>query len=50
VAALFGLHGSNQLKRAVSDAIERQLRSVRLRYAELAADPETMLRLVEPSP
>jgi tryptophanyl-tRNA synthetase len=49
VAALFGLHGSSQLKRAVSDAAERQLRPVRLRYAELAADPETMRRLVEPN-
>lgn len=48
VAALFGLHGSSQLKRAVSDAIEHQLRPVRLRYAELAGDPETMRRLVEP--
>jgi tryptophanyl-tRNA synthetase len=49
VAALFGLHGSSQLKRAVSDAVERRLRPVRLRYAELAADPETMRRLVEPN-
>lgn len=47
IAALFGLHGSSQLKRAVADAVETHLGPVRQRYADLAADPETMRRLVE---
>ena len=46
VAALFALHGSPQLKRAVIDAVEAQLRPVRERYRALATDPDTLHRLV----
>lgn len=49
IAALFGLHGANELKRAVAEAVDSQLRPVRQRYADLARDGETMRRLVEPS-
>jgi tryptophanyl-tRNA synthetase len=49
IAALFGLHGANELKRAVAAAVESHLRPVRQRYADLSEDAETMRRLVEPS-
>lgn len=49
IAALFGLHGAHQLKRAVTDAIETHLRPVRARYGELTADEGLMQRLVTPA-
>ncbi len=50
ISALFGLHGINQLKRAVTEAVEHHLRTIRDQYVDLVADPETLRRLVDPLP
>lgn len=49
IAALFGLHGAHQLKRAVTDVLTETLRPIRGVYADLAADPVTLSRLVRPA-
>ena len=46
IAALYGLHGSGALKRAVTDAVIETLRPVQQRADELLADPGTLTRLV----
>ncbi len=49
IAALYGLHGAGQLKRAVTEILIETLRPVRELYRDLAADPETLHRLVRPA-
>ena len=46
LAALSGLHGTSELKRAVTAALVETLRPIQERYQELAAQPVTMLRLL----
>ncbi|MFZ0159314.1 MAG: hypothetical protein WAL50_09820 [Kineosporiaceae bacterium] len=50
IAALYGLHGASQLKRAVTEILIETLRPVRELYRDLAGDPETLHRLVRPAP
>lgn len=50
IAALFGLHGTHELKRAITEALLERLRPIRAVYTELIADPVTLDRLVQPSP
>jgi tryptophanyl-tRNA synthetase len=47
IAALFGLHGSSALKRAVTDALHETLRPIQAHYRDLAADPTMLRRLVD---
>ncbi|MFN8078977.1 MAG: hypothetical protein U0Q19_05370 [Kineosporiaceae bacterium] len=49
IAALFGLHGANQLKRVLTEALQQRLRPVRGLYTELVGDPVTLSRLVRPA-
>ena len=46
VAALIGLHGASELKRAVTAALVETLHPVQDRYRELAGDPQTLNRLL----
>ena len=46
VAALIGLHGASELKRAVTAALVETLHPVQDRYRELAGDPQTLHRLL----
>ncbi len=49
IAALYGLHGAGQLKRAVTEILIETLRPVRELYRDLAGDPDTLHRLVRPA-
>jgi hypothetical protein len=48
IAALFGLHGANQLKRAVTEILIETLRPVRNLYRDLAADRQNLSGLIRP--